>query len=1260
MRSLMGLLLLAAAPGFAAQREGSLPVFFFPNAGETDPSIRFMAETPELHAGFRADSAVFQIQGGDTLFHTQVVRFAGANPHATIEGAGVLAGKANFFLGQDADRWKTGLPTYRKIVYRNLYPGIDMSYSGNGRRIKSEFIVSPGANPDQVRLEYGGAERISISENGDLAVGGRGAEFREEAPLVYQNLGPNRVRVEARYRLVDAYTAGFELGQYDPSKILVIDPVVSYSTYLGGTSTSAVTGLAVDSSGDLYATGWTAALDFPIAGAAQAANQGGVDAFVVKLNAAGTALIYATYIGGRSADQGAGIAVDSSGQAYVTGFTASTDFPLVSPIRTTLGGSRNAFALKLNAAGNLLVYSTYLGGTNYDMGNAIAVDASGNAYIAGDTQSANFPVTSGAFQTLIGGAADAFVTKLTSSGAISYSTFLGGASAEHAGGIAIDSSGNAYVAGGTFSSNFPLANPVQSGNGGGEDAFVTKLNSTGTAILYSTYLGGNGGTVANPEQANAIAVDASGNAYVAGVTNSSNFPVSAGAFQTAFDGVQNAFISKIGPTGNTLVYSTYLGGSSFDWAAGIGVGSNGAAYVAGYTSSADFPTAGSLQSFTGLYKAFIAELSASGNTLAFSTYFGGTGIDVANAMALDSNGNIFAGGETSSTNLPLQTPLQSANNGGSAGWLLRLGVTAPPAQLPAVNSVTPPSGTGNSVTFTAVFSDPAGASSLTNVSLLVNNSASLNSACYVTYSPAANQFTLADDVASSGSNPVVPGGGSAQNDQCTLNGAGSTATLSATTLTLTISLTFQPGFEGGKGVYLYAASANANTGWVALGAWTATIPPAQPSVGSVSPNGSTGSSQTFNFVFSDSQDVANIADVAMLFAPSLVYQNACYVVYDAVHGLLQLASNNATGSSEKSAASTGTLENSQCSVGATTVAISGNSLILSVSITFQGAFSGLQNIYLYAVDANGDSTGWVQSGTYTVAAGGVPVANSVVPSSGFGSGQRFTFTISDQGGSGYLTDLEVVIGTSTSNLNNSCVLLYDRTQNMVSLVYDNPSHGVAELAPGSSSVISNSQCSLLGPATTVAYGVTSMVVTMDIVFNADYSGAKNIYLYAAEPNANSGWTTVGTWTVTGGSPTANSVSPPSGAGGVNPSVTFTMTVADSATYENLSGLAALFTTGAPSNLTNACIPVYLYPLTVGLYANDGVTLNTKGLGSSSTLQNSQCAVGFTSAAVSGTTLTFTVEILFNSSFDGAKTVYLEANEPSTSSGWVSRGVWTVQ
>ena len=388
--------------------------------------------------------------------------------------------------------------------------------------------------------------------------------------------------------------------------------MISYSTYLGGTAQSAVTALAVDAAGDLYAAGWTEAIDFPVSNAIQAVNRGGVDAFVFKLNPAGSTLLYATYIGGRGDDRASGVAVDASGQIYLAGSTASTDFPLASPIRPALGGSRDAFAVKLNAIGNLLVYSTYLGGSGYDAATAIAVDAAGNAYIAGDTQSTDFPLLN-PVQSVFGGKTDAFVTRLTSAGAISFSTYLGGNNDEHAGGVAVDASGNIYLAGGTLSANFPLTAPLQATNGGSQDAFVTKISTSPVALVYSTYLGGTGGQVGSPEQANAIAVDSAGAAYVAGVTNSGNFPVTAGAFQTTFNGVQDAFVTKLNAAGSAKLYSTYLGSYSFDWASGIAIDSGGNAYVAGYTSSAGFPVVGGVQAgFNGFYDAFVSKLNPLG------------------------------------------------------------------------------------------------------------------------------------------------------------------------------------------------------------------------------------------------------------------------------------------------------------------------------------------------------------------------------------------------------------------------------------------------------------------------------------------------------------------------------------------------------------------------------------------------------------------------------------------------------------------------
>ena len=1190
--------------------------------------------------------AVFTREG--ILFHTGdgpiQVRFRGAKAR-DVRGSDP-SGHANFLMGPDPRAWRTGLPVFGEILYRGLYPGIDAAYAGKDGHLKSEFRVAPGADPRQIRLEY--SVDLAIDDGGNLHAG----ELLEQAPEIYQDTPRGRVSIRGRYRLLDARTVGFAIERYDTRFPLVIDPVISYATYLGGTGFGAVTGVAVDSAGNLYATGWTEALDFPIVGAAQAINRGGVDAFIVKMNPAGNALVYATYIGGGGEDKGAAIAVDASNQAYVTGSTASNNFPLAAAIRTTLGGSKTAFALQLNAVGNTLLYSTYLGGTNYEVGTAIAVDGSGNAYIAGDTQSANFPVQTAAQWTL-GGGTDAFVTKLTAAGALGFSTYLGGAGNEHAGGVAVDTGGNVYVTGGTYSANFPVLGAMQAANAGNQDVFVTKLRASDTQILYSTYLGGSG--VATPEQANAIKVDANGNAYIAGVTNSANFPVTAGVYQSALNGPSDAFAARLNAAGNALVFSTYLGGIGPEWAAGIGIDSSGSAYVSGYTSSVDFPLAGAVQAtYSGLQDAFVSKLNSAGNTLGFSTFYGGSGADSANALAVDANGNMYVGGQTSSLNLPLTGPIQSSNNGGGIGWLARLGVTTVPAQLPSVVSVTPSSGSGNAPVFVATYADSGGAAALTTVSLLVGTGASTTFACYVTYNQAANVFTLANDDPASGSQSVVPGGSTAQNSQCTLTGAGSSVSVSGNNLTLNLALTFLPPFAGAKTVYQYAADAGTNTGWIAQGSWTVTIPPSQPSADTVSPNFATGSSQTFTFVFSDSQSAANLTGLAMLFSSSLSFTNACEIVVDRVAGTVALLWDSAAGSDSRLMNSPTLLQNSQCKAGASSITVSGLSQIFTVAVTFKTSFGGPRNIYMYGASAAAN-TGWVQRGTFTVSIGGLPQATSVVPASGSGPGQRFSFTVTDPAGAGFLQGLAVLFATSL-NTANACSLVYDRTVNTVSLAYDNPANGATPLVAGSNSVATNSQCTLRALNTALVIGTSTIVVTMDLGFNAAWFGAKNVYLLASEGPVNSGWVTVGSWTVTGGAATADSVSPAAGSG-TSPS--FTFTVSDSAIESNISGISMLFAVGAPSATANACYLVYNRgAATIGLYNDAATVLNNKPVGSSAILQNTQCAVGYTVVTSSGTSVALTVNLVFNT-FSGAKTVYLQAHEPNASSGWVQRGSWTV-
>ena len=671
---------MISGPVFAAKTDYVAPAFFFENFGGVDSGSRFIMESPGFKAIFRNDGVVYRSGAVETT-----LRFSGADPHVVIEPIERISGTVNFLIGADASHWKTGVPVYRGLRYRSLYRGIDVVYHVADDRVKADFVVAPGADAGQIRLQYPNA-RLRIERNGDLVVAGA-SDLRENAPFIYQETRAGIVAIEGRYRLEDEHTATFEIGEYDASLPLIIDPVITYATFCGGSTIGSVAGVAADTSGNVYVAGWTEALNFPISGAIQASNRGGVDAFVAKLNPAGTALVYATYIGGNGDDRAAAIAVDGSGQAYITGSTSSTNFPLTAQIRSTLGGGRDGFAVKLNAAGSAYVYSTYLGGSAWDQGTSIAVDSTGAAYIAGDTQSSDFPVLS-AVQSALGGQIDAFVTKLGASGAISFSTFLGGSSNEHAGGIAIDSSRNVYIAGGTYSSNFPVANAFQRTLAGGQDAFVAKIASTGSSIAYSTYLGGSGGGQSMPEQVNAIAVDGSGAAYVAGVTGSVNFPTTSGVLRTTGTGFGDAFVAKLSSAGNALSYSTYLGGTTSNAVTGIAVDSSGNAYAVGFTSSVDFPQTGALQTFGGAYDAFIAELNPGATALVYSTYYGGSGSDIANAIAIDANSSLYVAGQTSSADFPVVSGYQNAYPGMATGWVLRVAGTA--AALPATPTLASP------------------------------------------------------------------------------------------------------------------------------------------------------------------------------------------------------------------------------------------------------------------------------------------------------------------------------------------------------------------------------------------------------------------------------------------------------------------------------------------------------------------------------------------------------------------------------------------
>jgi hypothetical protein len=587
---------------------------------------------------------------------------------------------SNYYLGSDPAKWRTDVPAYTRVRYPGLYPGIDLVFYGNTGRLEYDFLVTPGADAARIRIELKGADRLTLTGQGDLTLSASGEQIAFRKPRVYQDFPGGRCSIPARYRLSQGVVS-FAIGDYDRSLPLVIDPVLEYATFYGGSGGETAYAVASDSSGSLYIAGSTSSANLPTtAGAVSAQSPGGSsDAFVAKFGPSGT-LIYATYLGGSGADQAYGLAVDSQGDAYITGSATSTNFPVTQgAYQTGLEGASNVFVAKLNPTGAALIYSSYLGGSGSDTGYGIAVDGSGDAFIAGSTSSANFPVSAAAYRlTYSGGTSEAFVTAFNPSGAgLLYSTYLGGSTQDQAYAIALDAKGDAYVAGATLSADFPnTPGIIQAAENGSYDAFISVLNPTGTALLYSTLLGGSA-----DDYACGIAVDSSGNAYVTGYTGSTNFPSTPGVLQLASAGGYDAFITKINSSGTALVYSTYLGGSGDDYALPIAVDPGGNAYITGDTTSTAFPvTAGALQSSApGSYTAFVTVLNSDASSLWYSTYLGGSMSQTGWGIALSPTEEFIAAGYTASPDFPVTaSAFQSALAGPTNAFVTRFSALSLP------------------------------------------------------------------------------------------------------------------------------------------------------------------------------------------------------------------------------------------------------------------------------------------------------------------------------------------------------------------------------------------------------------------------------------------------------------------------------------------------------------------------------------------------------------------------------------------------------
>ncbi len=706
---------IAKARGLEAFRKS--PIAFEANQGQTDPRVKFVSRGAGYALFLTAGGAVMKLENGvkakqpniqpakspampyvggypaassavQSTRATEAVlnmQLLGANQNAPVTASSQLPTTSNYFIGNDPARWRKNVPSFEKVRYAGVYPGVDVVYYGNQRQLEYDFVVAPGADPNVIGLQFTtgaqGTQNLfpAIDSAGDLIAHLEGGDVRFHKPLVYQIAGSQKQFIDGRYLLQANGEVAFALGAYDRNRELVIDPTAAYSTYLGGSNVDVGLGVTLDGFGSCFITGYTLSTDFPTENPLQAANAGGEDIFITKFDAHADAPEYSTYVGGSGNDVATDIHLDNLGDMTVTGYTTSTNFPLVKPIQSTFGGGSvtgDAFLFQIASHGTAMVFSTYLGGSSDDQGSSLAIDSNNNIYVVGYTSSVNFPVTAGALHTSCGATSggtcsNGFVLKIPSNGtSLTYSTYLGGSGGlgDAAYGVAVDSKGDAYVAGITGSPNFPVTAKAYDTKCGSDalcngtyDGFVSAINPKGNGFVFSTFLGGSG-----YDYAAGVALDTTG-VYVSGNTTSTDFPVTKGAFQTTFGGMSSGCvpsstntcgdvtITKLKLNGTALIYSTYLGGS-LDENPGMSmaVDAGGSVYVTGQTDSLNFPVASAL---LGTYNggptdAFVTKLNPQGTGLTYSTYLGGGGPDNGIRVALDQFADAFVSGTTGSLNFP--------------------------------------------------------------------------------------------------------------------------------------------------------------------------------------------------------------------------------------------------------------------------------------------------------------------------------------------------------------------------------------------------------------------------------------------------------------------------------------------------------------------------------------------------------------------------------------------------------------------------------
>lgn len=1121
-----------------------------------------------------------------------------------------------------------------------LWPGIKLRLSRDSGRLKADYIVEPGARVEQIRLRFADARGIRIDDSGGLVIETTDGQWREDAPRAWIEGGD---AVDVAFRVDHDGTAGFDAAAPAESR-LIIDPAIGYSGVFGGNGTSSGAGMAVDGAGAIYAGGYTDSADFPMA-ASILPRAGGVDGVVFKLDGSTGRLLWANYVGGSGDDRIHALALGTDGGLFAAGATTSANFPVAGTASVSNRGGSDAFLLKFSADGSRLEFSTCLGGTSADSAFALA-QSGGGIWMGGQTASTNLPVPGGQ-QTAIRGATDGFLARYSAGGALEFSTYLGGSGEELIRAIAVTPAGDPIVGGSTSSTDLALPpGAFQASLRGALDGFVLKLSAANGQTLAGTFLGGGGGTAGAPERVEAIAVDAMQNVYAAGFTPSGDFPTP-GAWLGTLGGVRDGFLVKLHPGLNGVAWGTFLGGGGQEMIQSIALLGDGQVAVGGSTTSLNFPLQDPVvSSYRGAGDGFVTVFTADGAAVPFSTYIGGSSADAVYSLAAGPGNSVIAIGQSGSPDFPLRG--LAAPPAGSAFRLFVTRISLGPA--PAVESVSPSTGSGSQALFDVVVSHPGGGAQIASVELTVGDLLSGGPSCRAVWAAGSGTMWVTPEPGFL-KTPVTPGTeASSAGAACVLAGLGSSAAPGGGSVALRFNLTFSRNFAGPRTISVNAVdSGGAESGFAAAGLWqvpdTANL---SPSIVSVVATPAQGSSAVFTATASDGNGSGDIARVRVLVGASAREAGACAVEYDRLAGLYRLVNDAGSGWYSARPGEAVTLANSACQLRVASSKLSTQTTTLKVEfdLALTGPFSAMHNVYALVSDSSGVQTPYIQTGTFSYSAGSpsAPLFVSLSPASGAGAAQRFTVVYTDGNGASDIRTLRVRIHSVAQDA-GGCSMEVDRAAGLIRL-RDDSGTSWASGAIGSGAPLANSQCEVKPATVAIIAESTQVRLDIEVGFRAAFNGSRTVWTSGEDlTGLSSGWVQSGGFNVAivvSQAPVAISVSPTNGSG---PSLAVTLTVSDANGALDIGTVRLLI--NAQQSAAGGCYVAFNRPTAqISLAPDSGMGWSSASAGTAAVLSNSQCSLSAAGVlfAISGSQLIVSLQISFKAAFNGSKLVWANGTD----------------